>query len=523
MDQPRRHVGVFGLMLTSVGGMIGSGWLFGPFYVAKLAGPYSMYPWFIGAVCILFIGLVYAELTTFCPRNGTLVHLSHLTHGLLIGRIWSWMLLLAYVAAPPTEVLAILSYANSYMPIFLVPATNELSMTGLITGAILLAIVVLLNYVAIKKVLLINNTITFWKLLIPIITIVIFLGLSFNPSNFIYAKHSISVSQVFSTVASAGVIYSFLGIRNAVVLSGECKNPSHAVPIALTCSILIMMLIYLGLQYSFITALPLDSINNGWSLLTFKNSAGPIAGLAVLIGAGWWSLVLYLDAFVSPAGASFIYVTTSSRIIVASGQMDSAPKFMSLASKKGVPWAALLVVFFLGLVFFFPFPSWRKIMTYVSAAIVLTLAIAPIVLLQLRMRLPEYDPPFRLWPAWIIAPIAFYIANAIIFWSGHYTLSFLFFVLLVFFVAYFCWYHFIKRLPAKDFGWQHFWWVFPYFFGLWVISYYGPSTFDGTGALSFGASMFIIFIFSIIVLFFALKSGMSKEEIESNFEAVLSK
>ena len=88
----RREGGTIGLLYASLGAIVGSGWLFGPLHAAQQAGPLSLGSWAVGAVAILLLALVYAELGPMIPRSGSIVHISHLGNGPLLGRIWSWVL-----------------------------------------------------------------------------------------------------------------------------------------------------------------------------------------------------------------------------------------------------------------------------------------------------------------------------------------------------------------------------------------------------------------------------------------------
>ena len=72
----------------------------------------------VGAVIIMLIALCFAELASLFPRSGALVHMSHASHGDGLGRIWGWMLFLAYVPVPAVEAEAIVTYANNYLPYF---------------------------------------------------------------------------------------------------------------------------------------------------------------------------------------------------------------------------------------------------------------------------------------------------------------------------------------------------------------------------------------------------------------------
>lgn len=64
----------------------------------------------------MLIALCFAELAALFPRSGALVHMSHASHGAGLGRIWGWMLFLAYVSVPPAEAEVIVTYANNYLP-----------------------------------------------------------------------------------------------------------------------------------------------------------------------------------------------------------------------------------------------------------------------------------------------------------------------------------------------------------------------------------------------------------------------
>ncbi|HEV2212330.1 MAG TPA: amino acid permease, partial [Gammaproteobacteria bacterium] len=178
----RREAGVVGLLYASLGSIIGSGWLFGALNAALQAGPFSMISWVVGAAAILFLAFVFAELSTMFPNSGALVHMTHVSHGDFVGKIWSWILFLAFVSVPPVEVVAVLTYTNTYFPGFLDP-NGLLTNVGFVAAAILLAVVVALNFLAIRWVIAINSVATWWKLLIPVATIFILMAYSFHPGN----------------------------------------------------------------------------------------------------------------------------------------------------------------------------------------------------------------------------------------------------------------------------------------------------------------------------------------------------
>lgn len=506
----RRDAGVIGLLYASIGAMIGSGWLFGALHGAIAAGPLSVFSWVIGAIAVLFLAFVFAELSTMFPNSGALVHMTHVSHGDLVGKIWTWILFLAFVSVPPVEVTSVVTYANNYIPGLIDAHTLALTHFGTIVSILLLAVVVVLNFLAIRIVVAINSVTTWWKILIPLATIGVLMLYSFHPGNMTAHMGNIPISGVFTAVATAGIAFSFLGFQQAIALAGETRNPGRYIPIALIGSVIISMLIYIGLQVSFIIALKPTDIVNGWMHLSFTGKAGPLAAIAVAVGAFWWAVILYVDAFVSPMGTAFIYATASPRIIMAAGEMGNAPKGVTRLNKSGVPWIGLIVTWVVGAIFFFPFPSWEKLVSAVELITVLSYMIGPVILLHLRHALPDYNRPFRLRAVNIVSAIAFIFSNWIIYWTGYDTVKILFGLVAVYVIVYLAWY-FIKRKPIGELGLKQAWWLLPYFIGMWLISWFGPSfkPMNGVGLIGFFTGMWIIVIFSLVILWLAMRCGQS--------------
>ena len=507
----RRDAGVIGLLYASLGAMIGSGWLFGPLHAALEAGPWSVFSWIIGAIAVLFLAFVFAELSTMFPNSGALVHMTHVSHGDLVGKIWTWILFLAFVSVPPVEVTSVVTYANAYIPGLITPTSGILTHLGTIVSIILLAFVVALNFLAIRLVVAINSAATWWKVIIPLATIGILMAYSFHPGNMTAHAASTPISGIFTAVATAGIIFSFLGFQQAIALAGETRNPGRYIPIALIGSVIISMLIYIGLQVSFIIALKPADIAQGWEHLQFTGMFGPLAAIAVAVGAFWWAVILYVDAFVSPMGTAFIYVTASPRIIMAAGEMGNAPKQVIKLNQNGVPWIGLVITWIVGAIFFFPFPSWQQLVSAVSLITVLSYMIGPIILLHLRRALPAAPRPFRLRAVRIVSVIAFIFSNWIIYWTGYDTVKILFSLVAVYVVLYLAWY-LIKRKPLSKLGWEQAWWLLPYFIGMWLISWLGPTgKMGGIGLYGFFTGMWILMVFSLIILGLALLCGQSNE------------
>ena len=55
---------------------IGSGWLFAPYFAAKMAGPASLLSWLLGGVLAFGLAMVFAELGSMISTSGSLAQIA---------------------------------------------------------------------------------------------------------------------------------------------------------------------------------------------------------------------------------------------------------------------------------------------------------------------------------------------------------------------------------------------------------------------------------------------------------------
>src|SRR5579871_2484760 len=109
----RRSVGFYGLMMVSLGSIIGSGWLLGALNAAERAGPASVLSWILAAGMLSLLALVYAELGATYPVAGGAARFPYYSHGSVAGFTAGWASWLQAVFIAPLEVLAAITYVNS--------------------------------------------------------------------------------------------------------------------------------------------------------------------------------------------------------------------------------------------------------------------------------------------------------------------------------------------------------------------------------------------------------------------------
>jgi len=508
----RRDASRTGLLLASLGGMIGSGWLFAAMNAARIAGPAALVSWVIGGAAVLLLAFVYAELSTMFPRPGAVILFPKLCFGPLAAQVMSWINFLAYVAVAPIEAVAVVSYSNNFYAGLTVPGSGVLTGEGLGAAVALMLLFVIINLLAVRLVLAVNNAITGWKLVVPALTVVTLLVVHFRAENFVqFGFAPAGVGGVLAAVSGSGIIFTFLGFRQAIELAGESAEPARALPFAIVGSVLACLALYCGLQLAFIGALSPADLAQGWAHLNFKGISGPFAGLASGLGLTWLAVTLYADAAISPGGAGIIYGTTAARVIFAASDEGFLPKRLTGLSASGVPVASLALSFAAGLLFLLPLPSWRMLVTYLSSIGVLAYGSGPLVLVAFRHTLPEarFVRPFRLALAGVVAPAAFVVANLVVFWAGADVTNHLFGGLGLAFCLY-CGWVFLRHRTLAHLAWRGAWWLAPYFGGLWLITVLGPL--HGLGVLSNAGGAVVMVPFSLGILLLARRCALAEPD-----------
>ncbi|HET7321348.1 MAG TPA: APC family permease [Longimicrobiaceae bacterium] len=531
----RRDIGIVGLLFTAVGSIIGSGWLFGALNAAEIAGPASILAWGIGGVMIIFIGLCYAELGTMFPISGGVVRFPHYSFGSFASYTLGWITWVAAASTTSIEVEAALQYATNYIPwlMKLEDGVPVLTGAGFAVAAALLALFSLINVIGIRWFARLNNALVWWKLVVITIVIVAFFATVFHPENF---SHELAGgfmpfgwSGVFSSIATAGIVFSYLGFRQGVELAGETRNPQRNVPIAIIGSVLITAVIYVALQMAFIGALPDNALRNGWEnigtsftggLSDIAAAYGPLAALAGAMGLSWLAILLYVDAFISPADTGLIYTTVTARISYAMGRNGNAPKSLAVVSARGVPWVSVILTFIVGLIFFLPFPGWQELVGFVTSATVLSFGSGPLALVAMRRQIPRQERPFRLPGGYVIPYLAFLSSNLIVYWSG-WDIDWKLFIAVLLGYIVLVLHEWKNRETTPPMEFRSGAWVVVWLAGLALISWLGsyPEMSEGAGnlgVLGFGWAIVALAVFSAAIMWMATGLRLPTDRVEAH-------
>jgi len=515
----KRELGLVGATWASETSIIGSGWLFGSLFAAQAVGGAAVLAWAIAGVVVVILGLTYAELGAMYPVAGGTGRFPHFAFGSLAGIGFGFFAYLQAVTIAPVECYAFMNYASYYWPSIYDPKTGNVTGTGFVLTIVLMAVFTAVNFLAMRMFARVNNVVTWWKVAIPVLAIIVLLT-KFHGGNFTAGGQGFmpgGVKALFGALPTAGIIFAYSGFEQADQLAGEVKDPGRNLPRAIILAVLIATVIYCMLQVVFIGAMPASQLTKGFAGITDAHVlAGPFAGVAGLIGLGWLATLLRVDAFVSPSGTGLIYVTGTSRVSYGLARNRYFPQVFDRTNPNGVPWFGVLAAFVIGLFFLLPFPSWHSLVGLITGASVLMYAGGPLSMGAFRGQVPEANRPYRMPAAGVLAPAAFIIADLLIYFSGFEVVWKLGVVLVIGYVI-------MGVLIARDpqrppLDWKNALWMPVWLVGLGIISWLGQYSGGAvaapvnTSTIPFWWDMLIVAGFSLVIYYWAMATKLSRAE-----------
>ena len=519
----RREVGSIPLMFIGLGSIIGSGWLFGAWRAAGLAGSSAIWAWVLGAAIMTTIALTYAELGAMFPESGGTVRYGHYSHGSLVGFIAAWANWISTVSALPVEAEASVQYTASWpwqwaqdLYVHQPDGHGELTHAGLAIAAGLVIVYFLLNFWSVKLFARSNTTITTFKLVVPAATGLALIAAGFHAENFgvgtYGASNSTNFAAVLTAVATAGIVFSFNGFQNPVNLAGEARDPARSIPFAVLGSILLAAMIYVVLQLAYLGAVPPTLLAKvGWHGVDFRS---PFAELALIVNLNWLAVLLYADAFVSPSGTGITYTAGTARMIYGMVRNGTLPAVLGrLHPVYGIPRPAMWFNLIVSFLFLFFFRGWATLAAVISVALVISYLIGPVSSLALRRTADKMHRPFRVAGLPVIAALAFTFATEVLYWAQWPLTGEIILLIVIalpvylFYQAQNRWADFARQLRAS-------WWLIVYLPTIAFVSWAGSARFGGHDYLTWGWDLSVVAALGLMFFIWGVKSGWSTPAVQ---------
>lgn len=519
----QRDVGFYGLLFVSLGSIIGSGWLLGALGAAEAAGPASLLSWILAGAMLSILALIHAELGAAYPVAGGTARFPAFAFGPLAGFTAGWAAWLQAVTIAPIEVEASLEYLNNvnwvHDHINLLKGTGgALSGWGFFFASVLMLLFTAFNLVGVKFLAESNSVAVVWKTLVPVLTVVVLLVLTFKGSNF-HAGGGFAPFGAHGVFAAlpAGVVFALQGFEQAIQIGGEARDPQRDISRAVITAMIIGVILYIALEIAFIGGLNPQNLVHGWGNPVSAGDYGPYATIATTAGAGWLAYILYVDAFISPAGTGLVYVGTSARLSYALGRERSLPGVLSTV-RRGVPFGSILLAFVIGEIAFLPFPSWQSLVGLVTSATAIMYAFAPVSLAALRARDGDRHRPYRLPFFPVLNPAGFVAANLIIYWGGFEAtwklLALIAIGRVLFEIT-------LARTPEDDrpdIDWRAASWIWPWLLGMTIIGYLGRYGTGSRNTLPDWIDLVVVLAFALAIYYFAVSVAMDSAKVRAAVE-----
>ena len=458
-----RKISTLQLVLLSTGGMIGSGWLFSPFYGFQTAGVGVLLSWFITALLSLIIGLAFAEVATILPIVGGVMRFMGVTHSRSLGFMFVVLGWVSYIVYLPLEAQSAIQYLGFWVPSLVKDGAHGVSLSSLGLGMALGVMIFLtwFNTLHLSKVSKTNAVVSMWKIVIPL-AIALGMIIAFaNPQHLLTNQHlpKLAFEPILLAITSSGLAFAFAGFQNGLILANSAQNPRRAIPLSIFAPILIGWILYSSLSLMFILCLPSDK----FSLLA---AVAPLLGLLSLFGLHYIYVVLFIDAIIAPLGTANVYTTVTGRILFGLGREFFPQSVLTKLNSCAAPYAALWINALLGACFLLPFPTWSQLVDFLSSLTLLSCLSGPIALIVLREKFPDLERKFKLPYYKLFGYLGFASCGLFVYWSGEHNLYYL--VLLIVAVAILYTLIFARDKPLQVF--KHSWYLIAYILVLYAIS-----------------------------------------------------
>jgi len=243
--------------MVAIGSCIGSGIFVTPSQIAGLipSSVLILLVWALGGVIALTGALTFGELGSLFPRAGGIYVFLKEAYGGWLGFLYGW----AYLVIITSGSIAVLALAFTHYLSFFIPMGNTWK---IIATIITITTLTALNVFRAKFGEIFSNIFTGLKIL----GILLIIGFGFFFGNSDLSFKDISLPAMSGSglsafgVALTGVLFSYGGWQHASFLAGETKNPSRNVPIAMITGALVVTLIYLLVNTSYMLLLPVSTI-----------------------------------------------------------------------------------------------------------------------------------------------------------------------------------------------------------------------------------------------------------------------
>lgn len=355
--------------------------------------------WLVGGLVAFCGAMTYAELGAALPRSGGEYNFLGRIYHPAVGFVSGWISATIGFAAPTAlAAITFAAYATSSLP----GARAPWVLQGL--ACVLVALLTLVHTSSRRNSGSVQVAFTILKVLVIVgfCAAALLLTEDFQPVRFLPAGDDgrLLTSGAFA-VSLIYVNYAYTGWNAATYLSGEVDNPQRDLPRVLLTGTLLVMFLYLALNFVFLRVAAMDA-------MTGQVEIGYIAAEAAFGPAGGrlTGMVLAL-LLVSTVSAMTL---AGPRVLQVIGEDFSALGLLARTNKGGVPAVAILVQSSLAIIFIIT-SSFESILVFAGFTLALSSFATVAGIFVLRWREPDLHRPYRT-PGYPLTPLVYLAVTA---------------------------------------------------------------------------------------------------------------
>jgi len=393
LTDEKKH-GLLSAIIMGLGGAIGFE-IFALLNYAyfDLAGPSMISALFFCGIINLVTMLSYSELSASIPEVGGEYTYTKVAFGGVISFMAGCLRWLASVFG---GALAAVVFVNQLGVLFSVFAPSIQDLVLVNASLLIIGLVVILIFLAIRGVEEATTFIVAAFLAIFVIFLAMSLGYTLSPQNIVPEASGNGIVIFFATTAY--LFPMFVGMRALVAGAPQIKNPGKNVPRALIISTVLLTIVYFAVAYVAVGAVPIGGEVTGDELPLLNLAASTIMGP---VGAILFALAGII-ASVSSVGTA---MTVQSSILGGMSRDGYLPNALLKAHKRfGTRYVAIIASSLF--VIFFGTSGAVEFLGYAASfGSLLVFALVNLSLIQLRRKMPRLDRPFKA-PFYPLTPLA---------------------------------------------------------------------------------------------------------------------
>jgi APA family basic amino acid/polyamine antiporter len=197
-------------------------------------------------------------------------------------------------------------------------------------------------------------------------------------------------------VALIYVSYAYTGWNAATYLSSELENPQRTLPIVLFSGTLVVMLLYVALNYVFLSVAPVDAMRGEVEVgyIAARSAFGEMGGR--LTGLILAALLISTVSAMTLAGP---------RVLQVVGEDFHALRFFARTNRDGIPSTAIYTQTALSVIFILT-ASFESILVFAGFTLALNSFVTVLSVFVLRWRQPLLPRPYRTF-AYPLTPLVY--------------------------------------------------------------------------------------------------------------------